>query len=255
MTGPHIVMVDDEEDLREPVAAYLRDQGLDVREADGGPGLDALLAVRTPQVAVLDVTMPGEDGFSIARRLRATYGPGMGIIMLTARRDLVDRVVGLELGADDYMMKPFEPRELLARIRSVARRVAEPAGPAPAPASAEREPRATPPNGYHDAFWVQTSRGQIRVPVDTIEWIEAAKDYALLHTGERSHMIRVTMASLADTLDPERMMRVHRSAFVRPAAVKEISQVGRHTTLVLESGAAVRVGPIHADEVRARLRR
>lgn len=252
MSAPHIVMVDDEEDLREPVACYLREQGLEVEEASGGAELDALLASRVPQVAVLDVTMPGEDGFSIARRLRAAHGPRIGIIMLTARRDLVDRVVGLELGADDYMMKPFEPRELLARVRSVARRVAEPAAPAPA---AEPATSPEPDGGFLDAFWVQTSRGQIRVPLDGIEWIEAAKDYALLHTGERSHMIRVTMSSLSESLDPQRMMRVHRSAFVRPAAVKEISQVGRHTTLVLESGAAVRVGPIHADEVRQRLRR
>lgn len=257
MSAPHIVMVDDEEDLREPVAAYLRDQGIDVREADGGAGLDMLLANRVPQVAVLDVTMPGEDGFSIARRLRAAHGPRIGIIMLTARRDLVDRVVGLELGADDYMMKPFEPRELLARIRSVARRVTEPV-PAAEPTRGEQaspEAERVPAPGFHDAFWVQTSRGQIRVPLDTIEWIEAAKDYALLHTGERSHMIRVTMASLAETLNPDRMMRVHRSAFVRPDAVREVSQVGRHTTLVLQSGAAVRVGPVHADEVRQRLRR
>jgi two-component system, LytTR family, response regulator len=253
MTAPHIVMVDDEEDLREPVAAYLRDQGIEVEEADGGAALDALLAERVPQLAVLDVTMPGEDGFSIARRLRAAYGPRIGIIMLTARRDLVDRVVGLELGADDYMMKPFEPRELLARVRSVLRRVTEPA-PEVAPAPPAPEPKA---NGaeYHEAFWVQTSRGQIRVGVDQIEWIEAAKDYALLHTGERSHMIRVTMSALEGTLDPEQMMRVHRSAFVRPAAVTQISQVGRHMTLVLESGAAVRVGPIHAEDVRHRLRR
>lgn len=252
MSESHIVMVDDEEDLREPVAAYLRDQGLDVEEANGGAALDALLARRTPQLAVLDVTMPGEDGFSIARRLRAAYGTRIGIIMLTARRDLVDRVVGLELGADDYMMKPFEPRELLARIRSVIRRVAEPAPPAPEPVAA---PEPAEAKDFHDAFWVQTSRGQIRVPVDTIEWIEAAKDYALLHTGERSHMIRVTMSALEQSLDPKNMMRVHRSAFVRPAAVKEISQVGRHMTLVLGSGAAVRVGPIHAEEVRHRLRR
>jgi two-component system, LytTR family, response regulator len=251
MTAPHIVMVDDEEDLREPVAAYLRDQGIEVDEADGGPGLDRLLDARVPQLAVLDVTMPGEDGFSIARRLRAAHGSRIGIIMLTARRDLVDRVVGLELGADDYMMKPFEPRELLARVRSVLRRVAEPVAEAPVP---EPAPVAGGTE-YHEAFWVQTSRGQIRVPVDQIEWIEAAKDYALLHTGERSHMIRVTMSALEGSLDPAQMMRVHRSAFVCPSAVTEISQVGRHMTLVLRSGAAVRVGPIHAEDVRHRLRR
>jgi two-component system response regulator AlgR len=92
------------------------------------------------------------------------------------------------------------------------------------------------------------------VPVDTIEWIEAAKDYALLHTGERSHMIRVTMSALEDGLDPMKMMRVHRSAFVRPSAVRQISAVGRHMALVLNSGAAVRVGPRHWSNVRDRLK-
>ncbi len=245
MTAPHIVLVDDEEDLREPVAAYLREAGLDVSEADGGVQLDVTLAARPVAVAVLDVNMPGEDGFSIARRLRATYGERIGIIMLTARRDLVDRVVGLELGADDYMMKPFEPRELLARVRSVLRRVSE---PAPVPASGVVEP----PRKQHD-FWVQTSRGPVRVPSGAIEWIEAAKDYALLHTADRSHMIRATMVSLEANLDPDQMMRVHRSAFVRLSAVREISSVGRNMTLVLASGASVRVGPRHTGDVRQRL--
>ena len=255
---PYIVMVDDEEDLREPVAEYLREQGLEVDEAGGGAELDTLLAKRAPALIVLDVTMPVEDGFSIARRLRADHG-NIGIVMLTARRDVIDRVVGLELGADDYIMKPFEPRELLARIRSVLRRLtAERAAPA-APAPAQEEDGYTTAPRVADAeylqeFWIPTSRGQIRVPVDTIEWIEAAKDYALLHTGERSHMIRVTMAALEQGLDPAMMMRVHRSAFVRPNAVLQISAIGRHMALVLRSGASVRVGPRHWDEVRYRLK-
>lgn len=260
--APYIVMVDDEEDLREPVAEYLREQGLEVDEADGGAELDTLLAKRPPALIVLDVTMPIEDGFSIARRLRADHG-NIGIVMLTARRDVIDRVVGLELGADDYIMKPFEPRELLARIRSVLRRlnaeraIAAPAAPAAPPADDEDGDTITRPRTdaeYLQEFWIPTSRGQIRVPVDTIEWIEAAKDYALLHTGERSHMIRVTMAALEQGLDPAMMMRVHRSAFVRPNAVLQISAIGRHMALVLRSGASVRVGPRHWDEVRYRLK-
>lgn len=257
---PYIIVVDDEEDLREPVAAYLRDQGIEVDEANGGAALDVLLARRTPALVVLDVTMPEEDGFSIARRLRAG-AESIGIVMLTARRDVIDRVVGLELGADDYIMKPFEPRELLARIRSVLRRLATAApaamtrstgdvdyddedGDAPAPARTD----------YHDEFWIPTTRGQIRVPVDTIEWIEAAKDYALLHTPERSHMIRITMSALEEGLDPAKMIRVHRSAFVRPGSVQRISTIGRHMVLELHSGAAVRVGPRHWGEVRHRLK-
>lgn len=255
-TNPHIVLVDDEEDLREPTAAYLADQGLDVSEADGGRALDALLAARPADLVVLDVTMPEEDGFSIARRLRAGGGP-IGIIMLTARRDVIDRVVGLELGADDYLMKPFEPRELLARIRSVLRRVAsqQSVPPAPAAPAAPLPPAPTPGEGYQQEFWIPTAQGQSRVAVETIEWIEAAKDYALLHTGERSHMIRVTMGALADALDPAQLMRVHRSSFVRPDAVQTISQLGRHTTLILKSGAVVRVGPQYVGDVGHRLKR
>ena len=250
--NPYIITVDDEEDLREPVAAYLREQGLDVDEADGGAELDQILAQRTPALIVLDVTMPVEDGFSIARRLRASH-PAVGIIMLTARRDVIDRVVGLELGADDYIMKPFEPRELLARIRSVVRRLSEAPTPANDVAAIEEDAPANT-GDYHQEFWVPTSRGQIRVPVDTIEWIEAAKDYALLHTAERSHMIRVTMSALERGLDPAQMIRVHRSAFVRPKSVLQINSIGRHMALVLRSGATVRVGPRHWDEVRHRLK-
>lgn len=248
MSGqPHIVLVDDEEDLREPVAAFLSEHGLDVSEVDGGRALDGVLATRPAQLVVLDVSMPEEDGFSIARRLRARPET-IGIIMLTARRDVTDRIEGLEIGADDYVMKPFEPLELLARIRAVLRRVGDP----PAPAV---EPVAAVPSDYAREFWIPTGRGQIRVPLDTIEWIEAAKDYALLHTAERAHMLRVTMATLARSLDPVDMVRVHRSAFVRPGAVVSISQMGRNITLVLKSGASVRVGPHHAEHVRARLGR
>jgi two-component system LytT family response regulator len=258
---PYIVVVDDEEDLREPIAAYLREQGIDVDEAGGGAALDLLLARRTPALVVLDVTMPDEDGFSIARRLRANHD-NIGIVMLTARRDVIDRVVGLELGADDYIMKPFEPRELLARIRAVLRRLATATPNVIVRSSADsdydddsedEEPRTANPADYHDEFWIPTTRGQIRVPVETIEWIEAAKDYALLHTPERSHMIRITMSALEDGLNPAKMIRVHRSAFVRPGSVRRISTIGRHMVLEMNSGAAVRVGPRHWGDVRHRL--
>jgi two-component system, LytTR family, response regulator len=285
MTGAHIVLVDDEEDLREPVAAYLADNGLEVSDVGSGKALDTLLATRPVQLVVLDVSMPEEDGFSIARRLRAS-GQQIGIIMLTARRDVVDRVVGLELGADDYMMKPFEPRELLARIRSVLRRLADqpqPTATLPAPTTPtapghyvaalggveqgvvlrrldpvdrlDRHTHLTAPGHYAREFWIPTGRGQVRVPIEAIHWIEAAKDYALLHTAERSHMLRVTMGALERDLDPAGMVRVHRSAFVSPQAVEAVSQVGRNITLVLKSGASVRVGPQHAGEVRQRLGR
>ena len=124
----HIAVVDDETDLREGVQEYLIDQGFAVSSVDGGRALRTLMRERPVDLVILDVNMPDEDGLSIARYLRA-LGP-IGIIMLTANRDTVDRVVGLEIGADDYVPKPFEPRELLARVRAVLRRVAQPRPPA-----------------------------------------------------------------------------------------------------------------------------
>lgn len=116
----HVVVVDDEADLRESVATYLRLHDLDATEAGCGTELDEVLASRGADLVVLDVSMPGEDGLSIAKRL--SERGGVGIIMLTARGKVVDRVVGLEVGADDYLTKPFELRELLARARALLRR-------------------------------------------------------------------------------------------------------------------------------------
>jgi len=126
--GAHIAVVDDDVDVRETVAEYLMRHGFAVSAVDGGAALRALMAERAIDLAVLDINMPGEDGLTIARALRAA-GP-VGIILLTANSDGVDKVVGLEVGADDYVTKPFDPRELLARVRSVLRRVAAPGPPA-----------------------------------------------------------------------------------------------------------------------------
>lgn len=125
----HIVVVDDEPDLRSMVQAYLTRHGFAVSAAEGGAALREIMATRAVDLAILDVNMPGEDGISIARDLRR-QGP-LGIIMLTANSDGVDKVVGLEVGADDYVTKPFDPRELLARVRTVLRRT-QASGTAPA---------------------------------------------------------------------------------------------------------------------------
>jgi DNA-binding response OmpR family regulator len=118
--GAHIVVVDDDADVRETVAEYLRRSGFSVSEADGGAALREIMASRPIDLAILDINMPGDDGLTLAREIR---GAGeAGIIMLTARGDDVDRIVGLEIGADDYITKPFNPRELLARTKAVLRR-------------------------------------------------------------------------------------------------------------------------------------
>ena len=120
-TLARILVADDEADLRALLQRYLTDQGYAVRTVDGGAPLDKLLARERFDVLVLDVMMPGEDGLSICRRLRA-QGETIPIVMLTARGDPLDRIIGLEMGADDYLPKPFNPRELLARIQALVRR-------------------------------------------------------------------------------------------------------------------------------------
>ena len=118
---PHIVVVEDEAAQRQLLVDYLGRQNFRVSGADGGTALRKLLERELPALVLLDIGLPGEDGFVLARWLRERSGR-IGIIMVTAAADTVDRVVGLETGADDYIAKPFEPRELLARVKSVLRR-------------------------------------------------------------------------------------------------------------------------------------
>ena len=117
-----VIVVDDEPDLRLLLEDYLGAHGLAVRTAGSGAELDALLRTEPAEVLILDVNMPGEDGFTIVERLRRA-GSTVGIVMLTAAGAVENRLQGLGAGADDYLAKPFEPRELLARVRSVIRRL------------------------------------------------------------------------------------------------------------------------------------
>jgi DNA-binding response OmpR family regulator len=120
----HIVVVDDEPEIREMIQEYLVRQGFAVSVAAGGPELRALMQERPVDLVILDINMPGEDGLSIARYLRERGR--VGIVMLTANSHTVDRIVGLEVGADDYVAKPCDLRELLARVRSLLRRASAP---------------------------------------------------------------------------------------------------------------------------------
>ncbi|HXH01882.1 MAG TPA: response regulator [Candidatus Competibacteraceae bacterium] len=115
-----ILVVDDDPQVREMLAEYLSSHGYTVLLAENGRAARAILAEQVPDLVLLDLAMPGEDGLSLARHLRERLD--LGIIMVTASGAVVDRIVGLEIGADDYVAKPFDPRELLARIKSVLRR-------------------------------------------------------------------------------------------------------------------------------------
>jgi two-component system, OmpR family, response regulator len=116
-----VLVVDDDPAVRAMLVTYLSENGYEALEADCAEAMRAVLAERVPDVALLDVRLGKDDGLSLARHLRERYD--IGIIMVTAADDVLDRVIGLEVGADDYVTKPFDPRELRARLRSVLRRV------------------------------------------------------------------------------------------------------------------------------------
>jgi len=119
----HILVVDDDREIRQLVGDYLRQNGYRVRLAADGREMRTALDDAPVDLIVLDLMLPGEDGLALCRTLRATPATAqLPVLMLTARGDTIDRVVGLEMGADDYLPKPFEPRELLARIRNILRR-------------------------------------------------------------------------------------------------------------------------------------
>ncbi|MGJ7505819.1 response regulator [Variovorax sp. GT1P44] len=128
--GPVVLVVDDEPELRSLLAEYFGRHGFTVRTAADAAEARQAVASGAPALAILDINMPGENGLSLARWMRETR-PGIGLVMLTTAGESIDRIIGLELGADDYLPKPFEMRELLARVRAVLRRAAVVAGATP----------------------------------------------------------------------------------------------------------------------------
>lgn len=117
---PGILVVDDDASLRAALSDYLSDAGYAARAADGGVAMDVAIAEAKPDLVILDVMMPGEDGLAVCRRLHGV----IPVLMLSAMGETMDRIIGLECGATDYLPKPFQPRELLARVRAILRRPA-----------------------------------------------------------------------------------------------------------------------------------
>ncbi len=121
-TPPHIAILDDEVDITQLLCDYLESRGFRATQLHSGAALMALMPIDTPALVLLDLGLPGEDGLAIARKLRESWQ--CGLVIVTGRGDAVDKIVGLELGADDYVTKPFDLRELLARVTAVLRRTA-----------------------------------------------------------------------------------------------------------------------------------
>ncbi|WP_372621886.1 winged helix-turn-helix domain-containing protein [Falsiroseomonas sp.] len=226
-----IAVVEDEADLREVIVEYLHAQGFAALPCADGAALDAALAEAPLEAVLLDLNLPREGGLSIARRLRALPAPP-GILMVTALGEATDRVVGLELGADDYIGKPFELRELLARLRSVLRRrrargVAA-APPATRPAPAPEETRFA---GYRllPAERRLLDRDGAEVPLTPMEF--DLLQHLAEHPGQvltRERLLRLSHGKPADPFDRSvdiRITRLRRKLEADPANPRLIRTV------------------------------
>ncbi len=185
-----ILVVDDDLRLRDLLSRYLTEQGFAVKVVSEAPGMDRALAQERFDLLVLDLMLPGEDGLSICRRLRGTKN-SIPVIMLTAKGEEVDRIVGLEMGADDYLPKPFNPRELVARISAVLRRRGE-----------------APPPGAPSMEVEIVEFGAVRVNLAT-RTLEREGKSAALTTGEFA-LLKVLVTHPRMPLSREKLMELAR---------------------------------------------
>lgn len=254
MTTLRSLLVDDEPLALDRLEALLRDIGSAevVGTARNGREAAEQIDALKPDIVFLDVQMPEQNGLRVAATLPEGERPE--IIFVTAFEHYA--ADAFEVDAADYLLKPVRYDRLWqaverAKRRKYLRQMAARAVELDAPASTARE--AVSP--HDDGLWVQTRAGAIFVPTETIDWIEAQRDYVMLHTATRSHIVRMSMRALEEKLDPAQLMRVHRSAFARPDNVVEVQRLGRSISgIVLRDGAVIQVGPSYSDAVAARLK-
>jgi two-component system, OmpR family, response regulator len=183
---PHIMIVDDDREIRSLLAQFLTKHGYRVTAARDGQEMTKLMEAARVDLLVLDLMMPGEDGLSICRRLRAAGD--LPIIMLTAMGEETDRIVGLEMGADDYLAKPFGPRELLARIKAVLRRASLP----PPPLAAAADEAASEPAGKalrFEGWGLDLARRELRSPDGTLVALSSGEYDLLVALAERPQRV------------------------------------------------------------------
>jgi two-component system, LytTR family, response regulator len=248
-----VVLIDDEPlALSRLAAGFARIDGVEVvgTAADGVSAAQAVARL-APDLVMLDIQMPGMNGLALARALDAAPRPD--IVFVTAFDHYAPEAFAVE--AVDFLLKPVQFDRLTEAVERARRRrdLRRQAGRA-AELESVVEALTTEADRYDTEIWVPGREGLVRVQVDQIEWIEAARDYVLLHTPMRSHILRATMAAIGARLDPAQMLRAHRSAFVRLSAVREVRRPspGR-ISLVLTTGAEVQVGSIYARAVQTAL--
>jgi DNA-binding LytR/AlgR family response regulator len=252
-----VLLVDDEPlALRRLQMAFCDIEGVEVigTACDGDAAAQSIAELK-PDLVMLDVQMPGRSGMAVAAGLAEEGRPE--IVFLTAFEHYA--ADAFDVDAADYLLKPVRLDRLRQAIIRARRRRSEREAAARIEALelALKGDAAEPPDpasGFDRELVVQSGRGPRRVPIGDIIWIEASRDYALIHTPSRSHLVRTTMAELETRLDPAVMLRVHRSAFVRLTAVRRVRRPGKGLiTLVLDDEVEVQVGPNYARSVRQAL--
>jgi len=249
-----VLLVDDEELALSRLRTFFGDiEGVEVvgQARDGDEALEAIARL-TPDLVLLDIQMPGRNGLRAAADIAVEPRPE--IVFVTAHEHYAPDA--FEVDAADYLLKPVRFDRLRQAVER-ARRRRSMRDQAARSGRLEEEVatlRGSGAAGLEDGgFWVPERHGQRRVPLESIDWIEAARDYVLLHTDVRSHMLRITMSALEEKLAGSALLRVHRSAFVRPDRVAEVKRANRSMSLVLRDGANVQVGPSYADAVKEAL--
>lgn len=238
-----ILLVDDEQLAIDRMRGLLED--IEEVEIVGSAGTARAareaIAEHKPDLVFLDIQMPGGSGMALAADLPLEDRPE--IVFVTAFEHFAPDA--FDVDAADYLLKPVRYDRLKQAIVRARRRIRL--------AAAESAAGAPHDDRYLREIWVSLRGAQVRVGVDMIDWIEAAKDYVLLHTATRSYLHRISMSALEARLDPDELLRVHRSAFVRPSLVEKVERPGKGSlNLVLRDGAIVQVGPNYVKDVMAR---
>ena len=250
-----VLLVDDEALALDRLTSFFGDiEGVEVvgRATDGNMALEKIREL-LPDLVIMDIQMPGRTGLRAAADIDVEPRPEL--VFVTAHEHYAPDA--FEVDAADYLLKPVRFARLRQAVERARRRRALRASEDRATAL-EAELEAARAGGQagadpDDGFWIPERHGQRRVPTDSINWIEAARDYVLLHTDLRSHLLRITMAALEERLAGTQLVRVHRSAFVRPDRVEEVNREGRSLSLVLTGGAEVQVGPSYVAATKAAL--
>lgn len=244
MTRLRVLLVDDEPlALRRLETLFADIDDIDVvGSASTGNEAEERIVALKPELVMLDISMPGKSGIRVAADLVAEPRPE--IIFVTAFEQYAPDA--FEVDAADYLLKPVRFDRLRQAVeRARRRRVMR---------DAVDRIAGTPIEAREEAIWVQIASGNLRLPIAQIEWVEAARDYVLLHTATRSYIHRISMTALEQLLDPAQLMRVHRSTFIRPALVRAVQRLGKGLiALEMEDGSVVQVGPSYAGIVLERL--